>query len=291
MMISRARGPKALRIAATVMLFVFYSLTLIPGSALAGGRDSDGDGMPNRWETTNGLNPHKANADGNPDHDSLRNLGEFHNDTDPKDEDSDDDGIDDGDEVKEFDTDPTDDDSDDDGTPDGDDDSNDDGIDDEDEDDADETCKADDDDSDDDGIDDEDENDFGTDADDADSDDDGIEDGNEDLDGDGVDEEDDDDADDDECEDEELEEDDDDVFGAIVSFDPATGALTITSNEGDHSLTADVTDETELEWDGDDCEDADDPTTADLTADTGVTDFEIDDDSGVFEELELDCLV
>jgi len=31
--------------------------------------DSDGDGMPDEWETTNGLNPHTANANG-------RNLNE-----------------------------------------------------------------------------------------------------------------------------------------------------------------------------------------------------------------------
>ena len=32
------------------MLFAFYAATLIQGSALAKGKDSDGDGMPDRWE-------------------------------------------------------------------------------------------------------------------------------------------------------------------------------------------------------------------------------------------------
>lgn len=253
MMISRARGPKALRIAATVMLFVFYSLALIPGSAMAGGRDSDGDGMPNRWETAHGLNPHKANGGKDADKDSLKNVGEYKWQTDPQVQDSDDDGVEDGDEVKTFDTDPTDDDTDDDGIEDGNEDGDDDGIDDEDEDDAELECT---DDVSDDGTDDVSDDDSGDDS-------------------------------DDECDDEATE-DDDDVFGAIESFDSVTGVLTITSNEGD-SLTADVTDETELKWDGDGCEDAADPTTDDLTVGAGVTDFEIDD-SGVFEELELDCI-
>src|SRR5215471_6597827 len=34
-------------------------------------RDSDHDGMPNRWEIRMGLNPHRANAKGNPDQDGL----------------------------------------------------------------------------------------------------------------------------------------------------------------------------------------------------------------------------
>ena len=51
-------------------------------------RDSDGDGMPNRWEVAHGLNAHKANARADKDKDGLRNLGEYKHDTDPADEDS-----------------------------------------------------------------------------------------------------------------------------------------------------------------------------------------------------------
>src|SRR3954453_19892244 len=47
------------------------------------GHDGDHDGMPTRWELRFGLNPHHANAKGNPDHDRLSNLREFRKGTDP----------------------------------------------------------------------------------------------------------------------------------------------------------------------------------------------------------------
>ena len=65
-----------------------------------GVRDSDHDGMPNRWELAHHLNPHHANANADPDRDGLRNLGEFRHGTRPHSSDSDDDGMDDGDEVE-----------------------------------------------------------------------------------------------------------------------------------------------------------------------------------------------
>ncbi len=281
---------KPFTILAGLILAAYYTIGLSAGAFAGGSRDRDGDGMPNKWEAANGLNPDKPNADGNPDHDSLRNLGEFRNDTDPKEEDTDEDGIDDGDEVKEFDTDPTDDDSDDDGVEDGDDDSDDDGVDDEDEDDTGESCRADDDDSDHDGIDDEDENENESDPDDADSDDDGIDDGNEDLDDDGVDEEDDDDADVDECEDEELGEDDDDAFATIVSFDQSTGTLTLQTTSG-NSVAATVTETTEIEWEDADCSPSgsEEGTTADLQPGVQVSDLDLDESTGALEEIELYC--
>lgn len=277
---------KAIRLFALLALVVYYSLTMSMISAQAGPKDSDGDGMPDKWEINHQLNAHKANAHGDPDHDGLVNIKEFKNHTEPKDEDSDDDGSDDGDEVKSFDTDPTDDDSDDDGIEDGDEDSDEDGVDDEDEDDLDENCKADDDDGDHDGIDDEDEDDFGTDPDDSDSDDDGVEDGNEDSDADGVDDE-------DESDESEDDEDDcDDSVGTIVSYDSATGTLTISTPSGG-SITGTVTDETELEWDGEGsgCSGGDEATTADLQPGTGVEDLDFEDDGTTFEEVELVCSV
>ena len=81
---------------AAVLLVVLYVLTVAASPARAA-RDSDHDGMPNRWEKAHGLNPHKANANRNPDHDGLVNLGEYTFGTDPIDEDTDDDGIVDGD--------------------------------------------------------------------------------------------------------------------------------------------------------------------------------------------------
>jgi hypothetical protein len=103
-------------LATAVLLFAMYCLTALASPAKAAVRDSDHDGMPNRWERTNGLNPSKANANANPDHDGLVNVGEFTFGTDPLESDSDDDGIVDGDE-----------DANDDGVADGDEDGNDDG--------------------------------------------------------------------------------------------------------------------------------------------------------------------
>jgi hypothetical protein len=84
-------------------------------------RDSDHDGMPNRWEVNHHLDPHHANAKGDPDHDGLTNLGEFRHGTLPHNDDSDDDGIEDGSEVHDgcISTDPTDSDTDGDGIEDG----------------------------------------------------------------------------------------------------------------------------------------------------------------------------
>lgn len=126
---------KPLRLIVGAFLVAYYCLALLPGSAsAAGARDSDHDGMPNAWENHHGLNPFRANARFDPDHDGLRNVGEFHAGTQPHDADTDEDGLEDGDEVQEFDTDPTDEDSDDDGVVDGNDDSDDDGVEDGDED-------------------------------------------------------------------------------------------------------------------------------------------------------------
>ena len=70
------------------------------GPASGAARDSDHDGMPNRWEVAHHLDAHRANARGNPDHDGLSNLAEYRHHTNPRDEDTDNDGDDDGDEVR-----------------------------------------------------------------------------------------------------------------------------------------------------------------------------------------------
>ena len=85
--------------------------------------DSDGDGLPDCWETEYELDPNDGTgdngADGDPDDDGLTNALEYQYHTDPTDADTDDDGLSDGDEVHTHDTDPNDADTDDDGLLDG----------------------------------------------------------------------------------------------------------------------------------------------------------------------------
>lgn len=87
-----------------------YQIDLQPPRA-----DSDGDGLPDEWETAHNLDPNDNGEDpnnngvtgdpvngplGDPDRDGLNNLGEFENDTDPRDDDSDDDSLLDNDEIQ-----------------------------------------------------------------------------------------------------------------------------------------------------------------------------------------------
>jgi hypothetical protein len=50
--------------------------------------DSDGDGMPDCWETLYGLNPRVNDADGDLDGDGFKNLMEYKWNTDPSDSNS-----------------------------------------------------------------------------------------------------------------------------------------------------------------------------------------------------------
>ncbi len=63
--------------------------------------DTDGDGMPDTWENTYaGLDPNTDDAIDDPDSDDLINLDEYYYGTDPTDPDTDDDGYEDGFEIK-----------------------------------------------------------------------------------------------------------------------------------------------------------------------------------------------
>ncbi|RYD37109.1 MAG: hypothetical protein EOP86_04245, partial [Verrucomicrobiaceae bacterium] len=75
---------------------IFASRSSGPDTLVA---DKDGDGMPDGWETANGLNPDVNDAGGDPDADALSNLNEYRNNTNPNVADTDGDGVKDGAEV------------------------------------------------------------------------------------------------------------------------------------------------------------------------------------------------
>ena len=280
------RSPRAALLAASALALSGFVLSSPLAQASSG--DRDGDGMPNRWEVRHGLDPDRADARGDRDHDGLRNLGEYRHGGHPRDEDSDDDGVDDGDEVHDGHrgTRLRDRDSDDDGRLDGDEDADRDGTRNEDEDDSRESCLFDDDDRDGDDLDDEDENDHGYRALDRDSDDDGVSDGSEDWDHDGQVNEDDDDSQDDSCDD--GSEDADDLLGTITSYDGGTGALVVdTVSSG--TVTFLVTDRTEIELDSSGHGSGGDASTDDLVPGAEVAEVDLEDDTltGELEEIEL----
>ncbi|MBN2226828.1 MAG: thrombospondin type 3 repeat-containing protein [candidate division Zixibacteria bacterium] len=62
-------------------------------------QDTDSDGMPNTWESINGLSPDFDDSQLDPDNDDLNNSSEFYFNCDPNDDDSDDDSFLDGEEI------------------------------------------------------------------------------------------------------------------------------------------------------------------------------------------------
>lgn len=68
----------------------------LPGTAAAKARDRNHDGIPDRWEKRHHLSTSVNQARRDQDRDHLRNRAEFEAGTNPRDSDSDDDGIPDG---------------------------------------------------------------------------------------------------------------------------------------------------------------------------------------------------
>jgi hypothetical protein len=79
----------ALAVAASLML---------AGGALAHGKDRNNDRIPDRWEKRHNLSLKHKQGRRDQDHDGLKNRGEWRAKLDPRDADSDDDGVEDGDE-------------------------------------------------------------------------------------------------------------------------------------------------------------------------------------------------
>jgi len=83
-------------------LLLLVSLGLLalamPGAAGAKARDRNHDRIPDRWEKRHHLSTKVNQAQRDQDRDHLRNRGEFEAGTNPRDRDSDDDGLEDGEE-------------------------------------------------------------------------------------------------------------------------------------------------------------------------------------------------
>ncbi|GAB2620160.1 hypothetical protein Aab01nite_34440 [Paractinoplanes abujensis] len=88
------------RLRLTAVAAATLATLTVPGTALASSGDRDRDGMPDKYERANGLDPRKNDARGDKDKDGLRNLVEFRGGTNPSKADSDGDGIRDGDDKR-----------------------------------------------------------------------------------------------------------------------------------------------------------------------------------------------
>jgi len=83
------------------------SLTTLSSPVISQSTDTDGDGMPDLWESSHGVNPNVNDAMNDDDGDGLTNIQEYQYHTDPKNSDTDGDGYSDKDEIAKG-TDPTD---------------------------------------------------------------------------------------------------------------------------------------------------------------------------------------
>ncbi len=91
------RSARRFTILATVLIGALAMLAL-PGVAAAKHRDRNHDRIPDRWEKRHHLSLKVSQTNRDQDQDQLDNLGEFQAGDNPRDDDSDDDGVTDGDE-------------------------------------------------------------------------------------------------------------------------------------------------------------------------------------------------
>jgi len=92
---TRNKGRRA-RLGMTWFALVLGALALLAMPGLAAAKDRNHDRIPDRWETTHHLSLQANQARLDQDRDHLRNRAEFLADDNPRDRDSDDDGVMDG---------------------------------------------------------------------------------------------------------------------------------------------------------------------------------------------------
>ncbi len=84
-----------------------FSRVSYASTYVSGANDSDGDGMPDGWESNFGLDPTLDDSANDPDADGLTNIQEYQNGTNPFNDHTDSDNLADGEEVNTHSTDPT----------------------------------------------------------------------------------------------------------------------------------------------------------------------------------------
>jgi hypothetical protein len=81
-----------------ILVLALIGSLLFAASASAKGRDANGDRIPDSWEKRHGLSLKVKQTRRDQDRDGFKNRAEWRADTDPRDPDSDDDGVEDADE-------------------------------------------------------------------------------------------------------------------------------------------------------------------------------------------------